>query len=210
VKELCSHLIKIGGKIVVVEFHESPVFCHALVKFGEVTPGDNLEGDNVITIRRLQPGEVNLFRQLRLTALQDAPYAFPTTYETALERSDGSWREQAEHTAQGSDRATFIAFSDELPIGMAALYREKDKADVGELLQVWLRPEFRGTRVVWSLMDEIFKWAGENNFRSIIAGVTKGNARAVQFYTNYGFSIINEATPSDSGSVYLVKEVKSG
>ena len=162
----------------------------------------------MITIRRLQPGEVDLFKQLRLAALQDAPYAFPSTYETALKRSDESWLEQAEHSAQGSDRATFIAFSDDMPIGMAALYREEDKVDVGELLQVWIRPEFRGTRAVWSLMDEIFKWAGENSFSSIIAGVTKGNARAIQFYTNYGFSIIHDATASDSGGVYLIKEVK--
>jgi hypothetical protein len=43
VKDLCSHLIQIDGKIVVVEFHESPGFCKALVKFGEVTHNDNLE-----------------------------------------------------------------------------------------------------------------------------------------------------------------------
>ncbi len=43
VKKLCSHLIQIDGKVVVVEFHESPDFCKALVKFGEITPNDNLE-----------------------------------------------------------------------------------------------------------------------------------------------------------------------
>ena len=43
VKQLCSHLIKLGGKMVVVEFHESPIFCKALVKFGEITPSVNLE-----------------------------------------------------------------------------------------------------------------------------------------------------------------------
>jgi ribosomal protein S18 acetylase RimI-like enzyme len=167
-----------------------------------------LKGDIVIIVRRLQPGEVNLFKQLRLTALQEAPYAFPSTYDAALQRSDESWLEQAEQTAQGSDRATFIAFSDDVSIGMAALYREEDNVDVGELLQVWISPDFRGTRVVWNLMDEIFKWAAENNYSTIIAGVTKGNARALKFYTNYGFSIINDATPNDSGGVYLIKVVK--
>jgi RimJ/RimL family protein N-acetyltransferase len=164
----------------------------------------------VITIRRLQRGEIDLFKQLRLKALQDAPYAFPATYEAALQRSAESWREQAERTTQGSNRATFIVFSDDLPIGMTALYRYEDKVDVGELLQVWVHPEYRGTRVAWDLMDEIFKWAGENNFSRIIAGVTKGNPRALKFYLKYGFSIINEPSPSDSGGVYLVKEVKEG
>ena len=158
----------------------------------------------MITIRRLQVGEDDLFKQLRLKALQDAPYAFPSTYEAALQRSAESWHEQAESTAQGLDRATFIVFSDNVPIGMAALYREQDKVDVGELLQVWVSPEYRGTKVIWDLMDEIFKWGRENRFQRIIAGVTKGNDRAEKFYTNYGFSIMEET----SEGVYLVKEIK--
>jgi RimJ/RimL family protein N-acetyltransferase len=164
----------------------------------------------MITIRRLRPGEVHLLKQTRLAALQEAPHAFGTTYEAALQRSDETWREQAERSARGPDRATFIAFSDEVPIGMAALYRDKENVGVGELLQVWMSPEFRGTTAIWNLMDEIFRWAGENGFSSIIAGVTQGNARAVQFYLNYGFSLSDEATPSDAGGVYLIKEVKRG
>ena len=162
----------------------------------------------MIVIRRLQPGEADLFKQLRLNALQDAPYAFPSTYEAAIQRSAESWREQAERTAHGSDRATFIAFSDDQPVGMAALYRDEYKEDSGELLQVWVSPEFRGTRVVWDLMDEIFQWASENGFHTIIAGVTKGNDRAQKFYTNYGFSMIDEISTHDSGGVYLKKDIK--
>lgn len=160
------------------------------------------------TIRRLQTGEADLFKQLRLRALQDAPYAFPSTYEAALQRSAESWHAQAERTAQGPDRATFIVFSDDVPIGIAALYRDEDKVGVGELLQVWVSSEYRGTRVIWDLVDEIFKWARENRFDRIIAGVTKGNARAVKFYTNYGFSITEELSTNDAGGVYLAKEVK--
>ena len=161
----------------------------------------------MITIRRLQVGEVDLFKQIRLMALQEAPYAFPATYAAAVQRSAESWREQADRSAQGPDRATFIVFSDDLPVGMAALYRDEAEVDAGELLQVWVSPEYRGTRVIWDLMDEIFKWASENGFHKVIAGVTKGNARALRFYINYGFSMTNELTTNDGG-LYLVKEVK--
>ena len=157
----------------------------------------------MITIRRLKLGEADLLKQVRLTALQDAPYAFLTTYESALQRSDERWQEQADRSAQGSDRGTFIAFADETPIGMAALSRLEDQVDTGELLQVWVSPEYRGTSLAQDLMDFIFKWAGENNFRRIIAGVTKVNVRALKFYIKYGFSIIEES----SDGVYLVKEV---
>ena len=161
----------------------------------------------MITVRRIQIGETDLYKQMRLASLRDAPYAFGTTYDSALQRTAEIWHEQAERTAKGTDRATFIAFSDDLPIGMTALYRREDTVDTGELLQVWVSPEHRGTNVAWDLMDAIFKWARENNFRRIIAGVTKGNDRAVKFYIKYGFSILDEPSAKDSGGVYLLKEV---
>lgn len=75
-------------------------------------------------------------------------------------------------------------------------------------MQVWVAAEYRGTSTAWDLMDAVFKWAGENNFRTIIAGVTKVNARARKFYIKYGFSVMDEISPSDSEGVHLVKEVK--
>lgn len=164
----------------------------------------------MITIRRIQVDEIDLFREIRLTALQEAPYAFSTTYESARQRSGESWREQVESTAKGSDRATFIAVSDGTPIGVAALYRLEDQADAGEVLQVWVRPEYRGTRVARDLMDTIFEWAKANGFRRILAGVTKGNARALRFYTNYGFSVVDESSSNASEGISLIKEVESG
>ena len=162
----------------------------------------------MITIRRIKIGEAELYKEIRLKSLQDAPYAFSSTYNLASQRSVENWREQADRTAQGGDQATFIAFSGELPVGMAALYRLEEQTGVGELMQVWVSPEYRGTRLAWSLMDTIFLWAGENNFHRIIAGVTDGNAWALQFYTKYGFSIIDKPSPNHSDGVSLVKEVK--
>ena len=162
----------------------------------------------MISIRRIKIGEADLYKQVRLRSLQDAPYAFSTTYDSALQRSAESWRKQAERTAQGSDRATFIAFSDDVPIGMAALYRLEEEIDVGEVLQVWIASEYRGASVAKDLMDAILKWAGENNFRNIIAGVTKGNTRALKFYTKYGFSVPDQPATDNSEGIYLMKEVR--
>jgi len=162
---------------------------------------------NLITVRRIQSGEADLLKQVRLASLQDAPYAFGATYDVVSQRSDEDWRERAESTAHGIDRATFFVFSDDLPVGMAALFRIEDQPDVGELIQVWVAAEHRGTSAAWDLMTAIFKWAKENSFRSIMAGVTKGNARAIQFYIKYGFSIMGESSSNDSGGVYLEKQV---
>lgn len=140
--------------------------------------------------------------------MRDAPYAFSSTYDSASHRSAESWREQADSTSQGSDRATFLAFSEDMPVGIAALYRLEDQDDVGEVVQVWVVPEYRGTEVAWDLMNAIFLWAGENHFRTIKAGVTLRNTRALKFYTKVGFSIAVGDSRPDVEGVYMVKEIK--
>lgn len=163
----------------------------------------------MITIRRIQSGEVELFKSLRLRALQDAPYAFSSTYEAALQRTDQSWQEQAERTARGADRATFFAFIDDEAIGMAALYRLEDQVQVGELLQVWVAPGQRGGQTARCLIDEVFAWASANHFCKIIAVVHRANQRAVQFYLRYGFSPLEVLDPPalDVENITLVREV---
>jgi RimJ/RimL family protein N-acetyltransferase len=161
----------------------------------------------MIRIKRLQIGESDLFKGIRLRALQEAPHAFSSTYASALQRSEKSWREQADSTAQGSERATLIAFSDVEPIGIAALYRLEDQAEIGVLLQVWVTPKHRGTGVAWELMDAIFEWAGENNFRTILSRVRDENTQAHQFYIKYGFSNSDEFASSDFDGVCLIKDV---
>ena len=101
-----------------------------------------------------------------------------------------------------------MVFSEQEPVGMAALYRREDVVDAGELMQVWISPEYRGTGVAWDLMDEIFEWARSNNFRRVLAGLTKRNARALKFYTQYGFSILDESSANYSDGIYLVMDVK--
>ncbi len=163
----------------------------------------------MIWVRRLRIGEGGLFKQTRLTALRESPSAFGSTFESALRRSPESWSEQADSTAQGSDRSTFIAFSGDSPIGIAALYRNGEGTDEGELLQVWVSPEYRSQGVAIDLVNAVFQWAGENDFRTIVATVTKGNARALRFYQKYGFKPANRASldgPDDS--VVLMKEVE--
>jgi hypothetical protein len=81
----------------------------------------SFDGSNMISVRRIQIGEGDLFKRIRLASLRESPSAFASTYESALNRSSESWSEQADSTAQGSDRSTFIAFSGDSPIGIAAL-----------------------------------------------------------------------------------------
>ena len=73
------------------------------------------------------------------------------------------------------------------PIGLAALYRDPNDSLVGELIQMWIAPDFRGSSIATDLLDCLFGWAMENQFGIIRADVTAGNERALRFYRRYGF-----------------------
>ena len=161
----------------------------------------------MISIRRLRVGEADLYREVRLASLREAPYAFSTSYDSAASRSAESWHEQADGTARGSDRVTFIAFSGDFPIGIAALYRIPDEPDTGEILQVWVAPEFRGKGVASSLLVSVFEWAGRNNFRSVKATVTRTNTSAVRFYEKCGFDLHDGKSADRPNHTVLRKQV---
>lgn len=160
------------------------------------------------SVRRIQTGEGELSKRIRLASLRESPSAFASTYESALNRSSESWSEQADSTAQGLDRATFIAFAGDSPIGIAALYRDDERMDVGELLQVWVCPEYRSKGIAIEIMDAIFRWAGENGFRTVLASVAKDNERALRFYRKYGFSLLVGASLHGRDDPVLTKEIK--
>ena len=160
------------------------------------------------SVRRIRIGESELLKRMRLTSLREAPYAFSSTYESALRRSPESWTGQADRSAQGSDRATFIAFSGDSPIGIAALYRDEDRMDVGQVLQVWVAPEYRSKGVALGLMDAIFQWAKENGFRKIVATITKGNTRALRFYQKCGFRPVDCASLDGPDDPTMMKEIE--
>jgi ribosomal protein S18 acetylase RimI-like enzyme len=163
----------------------------------------------MVLIRRIRLGEAELFRSIRLAALREAPRAFGSTYDSALRRTPESWREQADGTACGSDRSTFLAILDESPIGIAALYRLGTGSDTGELMQMWIAPEYRSRGIAKRIMDVAFRWAGNNQFRAIVVKVERNNTRALRLYREYGFAPANRGLSNHLDPVVLIKQIKS-
>ena len=160
------------------------------------------------TVRRLNAGEAALYRAVRLESLRESPEAFASTYESALARDHGSWRAQADGSASGKDRATFVVLADR-PAGLGALYRDPDRPGEGELIQVWLAPECRGGAAAADLLAAIFAWAQANGFETIRAEVAPCNARALRFYEKHGF--VRAEDQAEDGSVHrLAKRVERG
>jgi len=150
----------------------------------------------MITSRRATDEDVGLFKEIRLKSLCDSPDAYCSTFEGAIARDDASWREQLTSTTSGALRNTQFAFDSNTCVGIAALYREND-ARSGELVMMWVEPDYRGSNAATLLVQSLLDWAKTVGIESVELGVTDGNSRAIQFYENCGFQPTGEAIDID-------------
>jgi ribosomal protein S18 acetylase RimI-like enzyme len=153
----------------------------------------------MLAIRRIHLGEAELYKALRLAALQEAPHAFTSTYPMAVGRTDESWQKQADEAAKGRDRAIFLAFIDETAVGLAALYRASEDRLTGEMLQVWVAPQLRRQRVARGITDEVIRWARSSGFERVIAVVTPKNEAASALYFACGFIRVSTESTGPPG-----------
>jgi hypothetical protein len=68
-----------------------------------------------VVVRRLRVDDADLFRQVRLAALEDSPDAFG---EPLLDASSADWLVRTTRGAVFPDRAVFIAIVGALPVGI--------------------------------------------------------------------------------------------
>ena len=137
---------------------------------------------------------------MRLASLSDSPDAFSTTYEEANRRSLDSWTEQANSTAEGIDRVTALAFYNDEPVGIGALYRDAQERGAGEVVQFWVDPDHRGGPIAGKLITWISKWAETHDYNRLIAWVNKDNERAIKFYQKFGFTFTDMRQPFRNGA----------
>ena len=116
-----------------------------------------------------------------------------------------SWCAQADSTAAGTDRCTFLAFSDDSPVGIAAIHRSKSDNEEGEILQVWLSPEYRGSSVARELLHALTQWCAANGIRRVLAAVARDNTRALSFEKD---GLDTERPASSRAFGIFVKDIK--
>jgi RimJ/RimL family protein N-acetyltransferase len=140
------------------------------------------------TVRRIRFDEYAQYKKIRIESLKDAPYAFSTRYHEAVRRTDKEWMEEANGFAVGNEKCAFFALANRKIIGLCALYKQKGKSDEGELVQVWINPNYRGKGISKELVDSALAWGRENGITKIVANVKYYNERAIGFFEKCGFN----------------------
>jgi RimJ/RimL family protein N-acetyltransferase len=138
-------------------------------------------------VRRLEPGEAELLRGLRLRALADSPRAFGAALEDEAELPCDAWEARAALAAAGEQQVVFVALDGETPVGMAGgRWFERAESTIA-LWGMWVDPGARGTGVAPALVAAVRDWASDVGARRLRLGVVADGAAAIRFYERLGF-----------------------
>lgn len=140
--------------------------------------------ESMIELQVLGADDWQLWRDLRLESLRDAPDAFDSSLVEWLGPNDCEplWRQGLEQP--GSRH--LVANADGRSVGMAkGLLKVPQVAD---LIALWVAPEFRRSGIGELLIDGVLSWARETSAKIVSLVVVEGNEAALALFSRCGFA----------------------
>ena len=138
----------------------------------------------MIEIKPMLPDQWKEYKTLRCAALAEAPYAYNSTLEDAMKRSDDDWQQITRQYASHPNSRTHFAFDDDNACGMAACVINGDEV---ELYAVWVDPAYRRKGVGRALIDFGRAWSQTKGATQLRVGIFDDNPAALAFYRSLGF-----------------------
>jgi len=117
---------------------------------------------------------------VRLDALQEAPYAFGSTYEREVELDDADWRRRV------TDRVRFVAEVDGVVAGTVS-GGDGEEHGSSAMTAMWVDPRFRRAGVGDLLVKTVLDWAAADGYTRMFLWVTAANPTAERLYARNGF-----------------------
>jgi ribosomal protein S18 acetylase RimI-like enzyme len=130
-------------------------------------------------IARLGPEDWELFREIRLRALREAPYAFGSRYDDWVAAPESRWRDRV-----ASVPLNLVARRGDELVGMASGVLDGEEG--AGLISMWVDPAARGSGVGAALIRTVVAWAAEAG-RPTYLMVRSDNAPAIAAYARAGF-----------------------
>jgi ribosomal protein S18 acetylase RimI-like enzyme len=148
----------------------------------------------MVGIEQITLHNLATFKQVRLRALQESPWAFGSTYARERDFTDAEWKARLERW-NGVRGIGFVAISDGAACGIAgALLDEKD-ATRAQLVSMWTAPAHRRKGVGRLLVEEVEGWAVQRGVMVLQLMVTSRNEPAIRFYEELGFTRTGRVEP---------------
>jgi len=143
----------------------------------------------MLELRTLESDDWPIWRELRLAALAEAPYAFGSTLAEWKGAGDREERWRARLEIPGA--RDVVAVLDGHPVGMASGVPAEEGASV-VLISMWVSPVARGQGAGDLLIRAVERWAVERHAKTLRLSVMPDNGKAIALFERHGFADIGE------------------
>lgn len=140
---------------------------------------------SVVETRWLTPDDWKIYRDLRLEAIKEEPYAFGTSFGEEKDHPEKIWRERVENT--------LFAFYGGQPVGLIGHIRQAriKQRHIVHIVGFFVKDEFKGLGIGEMLLrDLIEKISTYPDVTKISLGVVSTQKRAMKLYRKYGFEVV--------------------
>ena len=151
-------------------------------------------------IRRLGSGDDALLRDVRLRALEDAPYAFSSWHAREAALDSAFWTARVAESEIARTGAIFAALDAGRSVGMAGGFLPDDAHADAVLWGMWVEPSARRRGIGRELLDAVASWAREAGAQRLRLALAQDEAArpAAALYRTLGFAQTGESEPLES------------
>lgn len=141
-----------------------------------------------LEVRQLSADEWEVERDLRLSALRDAPSAFNSRAADAERFGEREWRDRLQRQVR------FAVWLEGQPVGTIGCVADAD-SDTVDVVGTWVDPVARGRGAGDLLLQAVFGWTRDRQRHILRLWVSTGNDPAERLYARHGFVRAEQAVP---------------
>jgi ribosomal protein S18 acetylase RimI-like enzyme len=160
----------------------------------------------LFAIQPITSENLQIFKAIRLRALEDAPYAFGSTLAREMAFSDEDWQARLARW-NGVAGVGYLAVDAADPCGVAGAIVDPAKPARAQLVSVWTAPTHRRLGVGRKLTQEVLAWAQSRGIGELSLKVTEINAAAIGLYEQLGFTRTGRVEPFANDPTLLEYEM---
>ena len=143
----------------------------------------------LFSIRQLGSEDLNIFKSIRLEALQKEPQFFGSNFERESGFTDQDWLS----ALTDKSRAYFALSADKLVVGVTGIFKNEQNPSQAILIASYIRSEYRRMGGSDLLYRARLNWARDNGFSEVIVSHRASNDASKRSNQKHGFQYSHSA-----------------
>ena len=148
----------------------------------------------MIELMPVEIANLQLFKTVRLRALEESPSAFGSTYAREVQFDDEEWTKRALRW-NGERGIGYLAVESGVGCGIAGALLDSFDESRADLVSMWTAPTHRRLGVGKLLVEAVMSWARQRGVGTLRLMVTSSNEAAIAFYLRLGFAMTGHTEP---------------